>query len=251
MLGAWRGTGAARRCTSISSAATTTSSSTAGAAPSGADGVPIARGRSFERDIVICDLETAAPIGPAADLDVESEIWRALVLGTRDYARKCGFSRAVLGLSGGIDSALTAAIAVEALGAAHVLGRADAVALFEPRQRRRLAAAGRQSRHRDADAADRRGDAGDGGDAARGVRRHRARRHRGKHPGAHPRQPADGAVEQARRAAADDRQQVGAGGRLLHAVRRHVGRPRRDRRRAEDDGVPRGAVAERRPGDAR
>ena len=44
------------------------------------------------------------------------------MLGTRDYARKCGFSRVVLGLSGGIDSALTAAIAAEALGADHVLG---------------------------------------------------------------------------------------------------------------------------------
>ena len=59
---------------------------------------------------------------PAADLDVESEIWRALVLGTRDYVRKCGFTSVVLGLSGGIDSALTAAIAVDALGADHVLG---------------------------------------------------------------------------------------------------------------------------------
>jgi NAD+ synthase/NAD+ synthase (glutamine-hydrolysing) len=59
---------------------------------------------------------------PAGDLAVDSEVWRALVLGTRDYARKCGFTRAVLGLSGGIDSALTAAIAVEALGADRVLG---------------------------------------------------------------------------------------------------------------------------------
>ena len=49
-------------------------------------------------------------------------MWRALVLGTRDYARKCGFGRVVLGLSGGIDSALTAAIAAEALGPANVLG---------------------------------------------------------------------------------------------------------------------------------
>jgi NAD+ synthase (glutamine-hydrolysing) len=52
----------------------------------------------------------------------ESDIWHALVLGTRDYVRKCGFSTAVLGLSGGIDSALTAAIAVDAIGADHVLG---------------------------------------------------------------------------------------------------------------------------------
>jgi NAD+ synthetase len=49
-------------------------------------------------------------------------VWRALVLGTRDYARKCGFSCVVLGLSGGIDSALTAAVAAEALGPGQVLG---------------------------------------------------------------------------------------------------------------------------------
>jgi NAD+ synthase/NAD+ synthase (glutamine-hydrolysing) len=88
----------------------------------GADGAAIARGRSFDADVVVCDVTAARPIAPAADLDVESEIWRALVLGTRDYMRKCGFASAVLGLSGGIDSALTAAIAVEAVGADHVLG---------------------------------------------------------------------------------------------------------------------------------
>jgi NAD+ synthase (glutamine-hydrolysing) len=87
-----------------------------------ASGAPIARGRSFDADVVVCDLESASPIAPATDLDAESEIWRALVLGTRDYARKCGFTRAVLGLSGGIDSALTAAIAAEALGPDRVLG---------------------------------------------------------------------------------------------------------------------------------
>jgi NAD+ synthase (glutamine-hydrolysing) len=48
--------------------------------------------------------------------------WDALVLGTRDYVRKCGFSKALVGLSGGIDSALVAAIAVEALGAENVTG---------------------------------------------------------------------------------------------------------------------------------
>ncbi|MDY6937576.1 MAG: NAD+ synthase [Cyanobacteriota bacterium] len=52
----------------------------------------------------------------------EAQIWEALVLGVRDYARKCGFSRIVLGLSGGIDSALVAAIAAEAIGAENVLG---------------------------------------------------------------------------------------------------------------------------------
>src|SRR3954468_22176602 len=88
----------------------------------GADGAVVARGRSFEADVVVCNVATARPLAPAADLDVESEIWRALALGTRDYARKCGFADVVLGLSGGIDSALTAAIAVDALGADHVLG---------------------------------------------------------------------------------------------------------------------------------
>lgn len=52
----------------------------------------------------------------------EEEIWSALVLGVRDYARKCGFTKVILGLSGGIDSALVAAIAAEAMGASNVLG---------------------------------------------------------------------------------------------------------------------------------
>jgi NAD+ synthase/NAD+ synthase (glutamine-hydrolysing) len=88
----------------------------------GADGAVVARGRSFDGDVVVCDVAAARPLPPADDLDVESEIWRALALGTRDYARKCGFSSVVLGLSGGIDSALTAAIAADALGADRVLG---------------------------------------------------------------------------------------------------------------------------------
>jgi NAD+ synthase (glutamine-hydrolysing) len=87
-----------------------------------ASGAPTARGRSFDSDVVICDLDTPRPIAPPDDVDVESEIWRALALGTRDYARKCGFRDVVLGLSGGIDSALTAAIAVDALGPSSVLG---------------------------------------------------------------------------------------------------------------------------------
>jgi len=87
-----------------------------------AKGNPIARGASFAADVVICDVDAGAPIAAPPDLDAESEIWRALVLGTRDYVRKCGFSHVVLGLSGGVDSALTAAIAAEALGAENVLG---------------------------------------------------------------------------------------------------------------------------------
>jgi NAD+ synthase/NAD+ synthase (glutamine-hydrolysing) len=87
-----------------------------------AGGAPIARGRSFEPDVVVCDVDAARPIAPPGDLGIESEVWRALVLGTRDYARKCGFTNVLLGLSGGIDSALTAAIAAAALGPDRVLG---------------------------------------------------------------------------------------------------------------------------------
>ena len=88
----------------------------------GADGTPIARGRSFESDVVLCDVDHAARLGQTDDVVAEAEIWQALVLGTRDYARKCGFRSVVLGLSGGIDSALVAAIAAEALGPQCVLG---------------------------------------------------------------------------------------------------------------------------------
>jgi NAD+ synthase (glutamine-hydrolysing) len=87
-----------------------------------ADGSLIALGRAFDTDIVVCDLDQGQRLGPADDMVAEAEIWQALVLGTRDYARKCGFSSVVLGLSGGIDSALVAAIATEALGAQCVLG---------------------------------------------------------------------------------------------------------------------------------
>ncbi len=64
---------------------------------------------------------TAEPIC-AVDLSPEEEIYEALVLGVRDYFSKCGFKSAVLGLSGGIDSAVTAVLAVAALGKENVVG---------------------------------------------------------------------------------------------------------------------------------
>jgi NAD+ synthase (glutamine-hydrolysing) len=87
-----------------------------------AGGKLIARGKGFEEDIVTVDLESMSGHIAQDDFAPESEIWRALVLGTRDYVRKCGFRSVLLGLSGGIDSALTAAIAAEALGPENVLG---------------------------------------------------------------------------------------------------------------------------------
>jgi len=120
----------------------------------------LARARSFEEDLVVVDVPvanvfrqrlrdprrrgTAADDGacfvplpcepqppaavpldaaPVADgLDADDEIYRALVLGTRDYVRKNGFETVVVGLSGGVDSSLVAAIAVDALGADRVVG---------------------------------------------------------------------------------------------------------------------------------
>jgi NAD+ synthase (glutamine-hydrolysing) len=102
-----------------------------------------ALGRRFGEDLLIFDLEVPAPRGAGAEglrleatarecrplsrdpepaLGDDEEIYQALVLGTRDYLRKNGFRQAVIGLSGGIDSCLTAAVAVDALGAEQVVG---------------------------------------------------------------------------------------------------------------------------------
>lgn len=88
----------------------------------GPDGEVIAQAKSFEEDLVCFDSETLQGDIHDRDDGVESSAYAALVLGTRDYVRKCGFKKVVLGLSGGIDSALTAAIAVDALGKENVIG---------------------------------------------------------------------------------------------------------------------------------
>ncbi len=87
-----------------------------------AQGALIARAAGFEPDVLTVDLATNTGTIANDDFSVEAEMWRALVLGTRDYVHKSGFKKAVLGLSGGIDSALTAAIAAEALGPENVTG---------------------------------------------------------------------------------------------------------------------------------
>lgn len=81
-----------------------------------------ARAAGFREDLAVVDLDSRSGTVAEDDFTPETEIWNALVLGVRDYARKTGFRQALLGLSGGIDSALTAAIAVDALGADQVLG---------------------------------------------------------------------------------------------------------------------------------
>ncbi|MBE8987896.1 NAD+ synthase [Nostoc sp. LEGE 12450] len=87
----------------------------------------MSRARGFDTDLMVVEFDevqsdlllgSVAPVYQSED----EEIWQALVLGVRDYARKCRFSKVVLGLSGGIDSAIVAAIATAALGKENVLG---------------------------------------------------------------------------------------------------------------------------------
>jgi NAD+ synthetase len=86
-----------------------------------ARGELIAQAVSFEEDLIVVDPFNAPCFDAPGEDDTEAA-YRALVLGTRDYVRKCGFKKALVGLSGGIDSALVAAIATEALGGENVLG---------------------------------------------------------------------------------------------------------------------------------
>jgi len=85
------------------------------------NGEVIGRAACFAEDLVLVDTEHTAA-APPPPCDNIAEVWQALVLGTRDYVRKCGFRKVLVGLSGGIDSALVAAIAGEALGAENVVG---------------------------------------------------------------------------------------------------------------------------------
>jgi NAD+ synthase (glutamine-hydrolysing) len=90
------------------------------------------RGRTPPRSAQQAPREDGRSMDPSTEVSATTTVgaeqkeidptWKALVLGTRDYVRKCGFASVVVGLSGGIDSALVAAIAVEALGADKVLG---------------------------------------------------------------------------------------------------------------------------------
>ncbi|HSY37777.1 MAG TPA: NAD+ synthase [Acidobacteriaceae bacterium] len=102
----------------------------------GPDGEVFAQAKSFVEDLLIFETEDSVAVaggeangaetlgneGDAGGEDRVEKTWQALVLGTRDYLRKCGFKKAIIALSGGIDSALVAAIAVAALGAENVQG---------------------------------------------------------------------------------------------------------------------------------
>jgi NAD+ synthase (glutamine-hydrolysing) len=86
------------------------------------EGQVIAQGRSFEEDLVFFDSNDLTGEMHEQMAGDEASVYSALVLGTRDYIRKCGFQKAIVGLSGGIDSALTAVIAADAVGPENVIG---------------------------------------------------------------------------------------------------------------------------------
>jgi NAD+ synthase (glutamine-hydrolysing) len=86
------------------------------------EGNAIAQAKSFEEDLIFFDSDALSGDMHEQIPGEEPSIYAALVLGTRDYMHKCGFKQAIIGLSGGIDSALTAAIAVDAVGPENVIG---------------------------------------------------------------------------------------------------------------------------------
>jgi len=86
------------------------------------EGKVIAQGRSFEEDLIYFDSEKLTGDMHEQIAGEEASVYAALVLGTRDYMHKCGFQKAIVALSGGIDSALTAVIAADAVGPENVMG---------------------------------------------------------------------------------------------------------------------------------
>ncbi len=87
-----------------------------------AQGKPIAQAASFQEDLVVVDIEKPVEQAPFKNYTPVETIHQALLLGLRDYVGKCGFKKTVIGLSGGIDSAVTAALAAASLGNDNVIG---------------------------------------------------------------------------------------------------------------------------------
>ena len=121
----------------------------------------IARGKAFEEDLVVADFAPEGRLGASGDLAPEvtgeREVYSAIKLGLHDYVAKNGFSDVVLGLSGGIDSALTAAIAADALWRRARPRGHDAEPLLVARQHQRLGGACLGVGRRNPRAADRTG----------------------------------------------------------------------------------------------
>ncbi len=200
-------------------------------------GEVIAQGKSFEEDLIYFDSDHLTGEMHEQMQGEEASAYAALVLGTRDYVRKCGFRQVIIGLSGGIDSALTACIAADAVGPENVIGVGmpgpysssgsidDARSLahnlgirfellcitdiFESyRKTLQDVFAGRKE-----DATEE------------------------NHSGAHPGRVAHGAFQQVRGDRAQHRKQERTGSGILHSLRRHGRRPGGDLGCAQDAGL--------------
>ena len=208
------------------------------------EGQVIAQGRSFEEDLIYFDSQTLSGEMHEQIAGDEASVYSALVLGTRDYMQKCGFRKAIIGLSGGIDSALTAVVAADAVGPENVIG---------------VGMPGPYSSQGSID--DARSLAKNLGirfellsinpaydslppDSARRICRAERRCDGRKYPVASPWHLTDGAVEQVRSNCALHRQQERVGRWLLHALRRHGRWPGCDFRRAQDACLPAQPVCE-------
>jgi len=87
-----------------------------------ADGRVCAQAKTFEPDLIFYDTETGEGDQHEQTQDESEVVYEGLVVGTRDYVRKCGFNKVIVGLSGGIDSSVTALIGVDAIGAENMIG---------------------------------------------------------------------------------------------------------------------------------
>ena len=114
-------------------------------------GEVVALGKGFAEEIFVADLGTKRKAGKRkAEMNfrrAKQQVFSALSLGIRDYVRKCGFKSVILGLSGGIDSALVAVLAADALGAENVLGVAMPARYSSERQFDGRRGARKKSRH--------------------------------------------------------------------------------------------------------
>ncbi len=223
----------------------------------GADGLLLAAGRQFEEDLVVVDVPLATPAAPARTVEVTdrpvrpsagpvlaptpptplgdvAEVYEALVLGTRDYLAKNGFTGAVVGLSGGIDSSLVAAVAADAVGPDRVTGLAMPSRYSSPGSVSDAVDLARRLGIALAPGPDRAG--------PRRLLRPPDPGARGRAGGARRREPpvaragrgADGLLQRHRGHRAHHRQQVGDGHGLLDPLRRLGRGVRRDQGRAQD-----------------
>ena len=199
----------------------------------GSDGELRASALTFAEDMVLYDTEIGHGEMHAQTEGETEAVYDGLVVGTRDYVRKCGFQEVIVGLSGGIDSSVTAIIGADAVGSENMIG----VAMPGPTPP--TAACATRATLRASSAFALRSSTSTKPTARSRKRWHRSsrtrpRRHGRKRASSAAREHTHGVVEQIRGACADHGQQERIGCWILHPVRRHVRRAGRNQRRAQE-----------------